>query len=154
MRQEKLWSLDDPLFPATKIVVGSSRHFEVSGLDRKHWSTAGPIRKIFKDAFASAGLPYFNPHSFRKTLAQLGEKLCRTPEEFKAWSQNLGHEKVLTTFSSYGEVARERQRDIIRELALPMNPDSQFQEILTQLVRATKHSAAGTLGEMRTPLRR
>src|SRR6266550_7845851 len=52
LRQEKLWGLDDPLFPATKIVVGDSRHFEASGIDRKHWSSAGPIRTIFKDAFA------------------------------------------------------------------------------------------------------
>lgn len=44
LRQESLWSLDDPLFPATKIVVGDSRHFEASGLDRKHWSSAGPRR--------------------------------------------------------------------------------------------------------------
>jgi integrase len=142
LRQEKLWGLEDPLFPSTKIVVGDSRHFEASGLDRKHWSSAGPIRKAFKDAFTVAGLPYFNPHSFRKTLVRLGEKLCRTPEQFKAWSQNLGHEKVLTTFSSYGEVATERQRDIIRELAEPMDPDPQFEEILKQLVRATKRTAA------------
>jgi integrase len=142
LRQEKIWGGDDPLFPATKIVLGDSRHFEVSGLDRKHWASAGPIRKIFKDAFAGAGLPYFNPHSFRKTLAQLGEKLCVTPEQFKAWSQNIGHEKVLTTFSSYGEVAAERQRDIIRELSQPMEPDPQFQEMLKQLMRATKHTAA------------
>ena len=54
---------------ATKIVVGDSRHFEASGLDRK-----------------------------------------------KAWSQNLGHENVLTTFSSYGDVARHRQAEIIRGL--------------------------------------
>jgi integrase len=123
-------------------VVGASRHFEVSGLERKHWSSAGPIRTIFKDAFVVAGLPYFNPHSFRKTLAQLGEKLCRTPEQFKAWSQNLGHEKVLTTFSSYGEVAAGRQRDIIRELAQPIDPDPQFQEMFKQLIRAAKHTAA------------
>jgi len=67
LRKEKLWGLDDPLFPATKIVVGDDRHFEASGLDRKHWSSAGPIRQIFKVAFAATGLSYFNPHSFRKT---------------------------------------------------------------------------------------
>src|SRR5262249_27032546 len=50
LRQEKLWGLDDPLFSATKIVVGDRRHFEASGLDRKHWSSAGPIRAIFRDA--------------------------------------------------------------------------------------------------------
>jgi integrase len=116
LRQEKLWSLDDPLFAATKIVVGDSRHFEPSGLDRKHWSSAGPIRKIFKDAFAAAGLLYFNPHSFRKTLALLGGHICKSPEEYKAWSQNLGHENVLTTFSSYGDVARHRQAELIRAL--------------------------------------
>src|SRR5260221_1028898 len=116
LRQQKLWGLDDPLFPATKIVVGGTRHFEASGLDRKHWSSAGPIRQIFKDAFAAAGLPYFNPHSFRKTLARLGGQKCRSPEEYKAWSQNLGHESVLTTFSSYGDVARHRQAEIIRAL--------------------------------------
>jgi integrase len=79
LRQEKLWGLDDPLFPATRIVVGDTRHFEASGLDRKHWSSAGPIRTIFKDAFAAAGLPYFNPHSFRKTLALLGGQVCKSP---------------------------------------------------------------------------
>jgi hypothetical protein len=30
-------------------------------------------------------------HSLRSTLAQVGEQRCQTPEEFKAWSQNLGH---------------------------------------------------------------
>ena len=47
---------------------------------------------------------------------QLGERLCQTPEAFKAWSQNLGHEGVLTTFASYGEVASARQAQIIRDL--------------------------------------
>ena len=116
LRREKLWGLNDPLFPTTKIIVGASHHFEASGLDRKHWSSAGPIRKIFKDAFAAAGLAYFNPHSFRKTLALLGGQVCKSPEEYKAWSQNLGHEHVLTTFSSYGDVGRHRQAEIIRAL--------------------------------------
>ncbi len=91
------------------------------GLDRKHWSTATPIRTIFRDAFENAGLSYFNPHSFRDTLARLGQTICLSPEQFKAWSQNLGHEKVMTTFYSYGEVECRRQGEIIRELAQPQN---------------------------------
>ena len=39
-----------------------------------------------------------------------------TPEDFKAWSQNLGHEGVLTTFYSYGEVQPQRQSDIFQRL--------------------------------------
>jgi hypothetical protein len=52
----------------------------------------------------------------RKTLVRLGEQVCQSPEEFKAWSQNLGHEQVLTTFLSYGSVATDRQGAIIRGL--------------------------------------
>ncbi|MDP1756655.1 MAG: site-specific integrase [Pseudohongiella sp.] len=119
LREEKLWGNDDPLFPATRIALGVSRQFEVDGLERAHWSTASPIRAIFRDAFVNAGLTYFNPHSFRNTLVQLGQDVCKSPEQFKAWSQNLGHEKVLTTFLSYGEVACQRQGEIIRGLATP-----------------------------------
>ncbi|MBO6609348.1 hypothetical protein [Altererythrobacter sp.] len=45
---------------------------------------------------------------------QLGERLCGSPEEFKAWSQNLGHERVLTTLTSYGTVPAARQAELIR----------------------------------------
>src|ERR1035437_1255086 len=119
LRQDKLWGNDDPLFPATRIALGATRQFEVSGLDRNHWSSTTPIRTIFREAFVRAGLPYFNPHSFRNTLVRLGQDVCKTPEEFKAWSQNLGHEQVLTTFLSYGEVGCDRQGQIIRGLATP-----------------------------------
>ena len=133
LREEKFWGNDDPLFPMTKVALGPSRQFEAVGLDRKHWSSATAIRSIFKQAFETAGLPYFNPHSFRNTLVGLGEKVCQTPEEFKAWSQNLGHEKVLTTFYSYGEVRTQRQGEIIKDLA---KPQPALTSDVTQLAKA------------------
>jgi len=120
LRRECSWGDDDPLFPASKVAFDPvTRRFAVVGLERKGWSNAGPIRAIFKQAFEGAGLPYFNPHSLRKTLAQLGERTCAGPEEFKAWSQNLGHDHVLTTFASYGQVASHRQAEIMRGLGKP-----------------------------------
>ena len=118
LRQEKLWGNDDPLFPATLVELGESRQFEAVGLARRHWRTASPIRAIFRSAFESAALPYFNPHSVRSTLVQLGQTLCRDAEQYKAWSQNMGHEGVLTTFLSYGTVAQQRQGQIIQTLAM------------------------------------
>lgn len=117
LKTGKLWGCDDPLFPATRIEVGPDAQFEVAGLDRAHWSSTEPIRRAFREAFERAGLPYFNPRSFRKANARLGEELCQTPEQFKAWSQNLGHEQVLTTFTSYGAVGTDRQGTIIRGLS-------------------------------------
>ncbi|QGX39379.1 tyrosine-type recombinase/integrase [Permianibacter aggregans] len=120
LRDEKLWGLDDPLFPATAVEYDpASKQFEATRLSRKAWSSAAPIRAIFKEAFTKAGLPYSNPHSFRDTLVRLGEQICQSPEDFKAWSQNLGHEKVLTTFYSYGEVPPRQQSDIIKRLGQP-----------------------------------
>lgn len=136
LREDKLWGNDDPLFPATRIEVGAKYQFEAVGLDRKHWSTASPIRTVFREAFEMAGLPYFNPHSFRNTLVQLGEKVCQSPEQFKAWSQNLGHEKVLTTFYSYGEVGYQRQGEIISGLS---NPQPTVSPDIKQLIREVAH---------------
>ena len=52
----------------------------------------------------------------------LGEKRCTTPETFAAWSQNLGHENVSTTLTSYGKVPSHRQSEIIAGLrARPSN---------------------------------
>jgi len=121
LQRERLWGLDDPLFPATRVALGSDGQFHAVGLGREVWSNAAPVRKIFREAFAGAGLPYSNPHTFRKTLARLGQKICRTAEELKAWSQNLGHDDVLTTFTSYGAVPLDRQAEIIR--AATKRPD-------------------------------
>ena len=35
LRTEKLWGLDDPLFPATKVAVGDNLRFGAVGLDRR-----------------------------------------------------------------------------------------------------------------------
>lgn len=133
---EKLWGNEDPLFPRTLVEVGTSGHFEPVGLERAFWSNATPIRQIFKGAFEAAGLPYFNPHSFRNTLVGLGEKICHTPEAFRAWSQNLGHEGVLTTFYSYGQVATHRQREIIANLGRSQN---EGEPSIDELLIALRH---------------
>jgi len=140
LQSEKLWGNDDPLFPATCVVVGQDRRFKVSGLDRRPWASAAPIRGIFRKSFSNAGLPYFNPHSFRNTLVCFGEEVCKTPEEFKAWSQNLGHEKALTTFLSYGEVAYERQAAIIKNLATPHLPSSSVDDLAEALVKKLREA--------------
>jgi len=146
LKNDLLWGNDDPLFPKTEVKSGVNRTFEATGIKKEHWKTANPIREIFKAAFESADLPYFNPHSFRKTLVVLGETVCQTPEEFKAWSQNMGHDGVLTTLYSYGEVQPKRQAELIQKLGMPR--DSAMQNINTAelakaFAREMKNQAVG-----------
>lgn len=123
LRTSLYWGADDPLFPKTRIGLGDQGGFQAIGLAREDWNSTGPIRSIYRDAFTAAGLPYFNPHCFRDALVQLGERLCTTPEQFKAWSQNIGHERVLTTLTSYGKVPAARQAELIRGLGQPIATD-------------------------------
>ena len=117
LRASLLWGDEDPLFPPTQIGLSENGGFIPVGLRRGEcWQGAGPIRDKFRDAFEAAGLAYFNPHSLRDTLVQLGEQVCTTPEQFKAWSQNLGHERVMTTLTNYGTVAPHRQAELIRSM--------------------------------------
>lgn len=142
LREEKLWGNDDPLFPATRVMLGQSHQFEAAGLDRKQWSNAQPIRKVFREAFERAGLPYFRPHSLRNTLARFGLEICRTPEESKAWSQNLGHEQMLTTWMSYGTVATDRQGAIIRGLGMARPLGQPGEEAIAEAVRILQSAGA------------
>ncbi|MBX9614458.1 MAG: hypothetical protein K2X25_02570 [Caulobacteraceae bacterium] len=145
LRGSLLWSEADPLFPATRMAIGPEGGFIVVGLERQHWSTAEPIRRIFREGFTLSGLPYFKPHSIRDTLVQLGERACTTPEEFKAWSQNLGHENVLTTFTSYGAVASHRQATLIRGLDAARAPET----IETRLARLESTLTGSVVGAAR-----
>jgi integrase len=116
LRNNLHWGESDPLFPATQLGLSEAGGFVPVRLRRDGWTTSAPVRTIFRKAFEGAGLPYFNPHSFRDTLVQLGQRICTTPEIFKAWSLNLGHEHVLTTLTSYGAVSPHRQAELIRGL--------------------------------------
>lgn len=143
LKTAHLFGPDDPLFPATKIEVRDWL-FTVAGLSREHWKNAATIRKVFKHAFEAAGLPYANPHSLRDTLAKFGEQRCRTPEDFKAWSQNLGHEKVLTTFMSYGAVSADRQAEIMATLRSAADTRSSRDEDLKAILAAMRRLGVDT----------
>jgi integrase/recombinase XerD len=118
LKEEKSFGQSDPLFPAIQNEFDDvNQIFKAENLSKKHIKSTTTVRDIFKQAFGNAKIEYYNPHSFRDTLVQLGEKICKNPEEFKAWSQNLGHSSPLTTFTSYGAVHSSRQCDIIQNLA-------------------------------------
>lgn len=83
LREIKLWGNDDPLFPATRVAIGASRQFEVSGLKRTHWRNASPIRLIFREACANADVPYFNPRWGARAVTDL------KPRPVEQWLESL-----------------------------------------------------------------
>ena len=91
--------------------------FQTVGLSRENYANASKLIRIIRDAFATVQFPEFTPHSFRKTLGLYANQVCKTSVEFKAWSLNLGHEHMATTFNAYMPVDRNRHRELIRGMA-------------------------------------
>ncbi len=129
LREVLLFGDDDPLFPKTRVGLDANTCFTANGVCREFWASAARVREVFKSAFRNVDLPSFTPHCFRHMLAHLAYSHCSGPEEVKAWSQNLGHESPLTTFTSYGTIATDRQGELVRG-ARPKDPTT---DILAQI---------------------
>jgi hypothetical protein len=79
-------------------------------------------------------------------LVQLGERLCTTPEQFKAWSQNLGHERVMTTLTSYGNVTPQRQAEVLRGLGEAPNCAGVDAMFLARVAMAVQQISGNGIG--------
>ena len=119
LRDDLLFGNEDALFPKPQMSSSGGDGFKVSGLSRENYANSHTVCKIIKNAFVAAGLHPFTPHSFRKTLVKYGDQICTTREQFKAWSQNMGHDSVVTTISAYCPVSGDRQAEILRGLTRP-----------------------------------
>ena len=139
LREDHLRADSDALFPGTAMGLGEAGGFQPQGLARQGWASTGPVRDVFKRAFAAAGLPYHNPHSFRNMLVRHAMTLDLTPEQMKAWSQNLGHADVLTTFTSYGHVPVHRQGELIRGTGAALGNSPLPADIVELARRIAKH---------------
>lgn len=102
----------DALFPDGKYLV-------VRG------GNAGPVEplgssKPLQDAFANASQRLgkaYTPHSARHTLKALGAQMCRSHEQRKAWSMNLGHSDEQITERHYAKMSQSRSSEIIETLS-------------------------------------
>lgn len=114
LRDVALFGSGDPLFPKTRLTQDANNCFVADGLSRDCWANASPIRKIFKIAFRNADLPEFTPHLFRDMIVSEMYRRGLSVAEFKAWSQNLGHEGAMTTLNNYGKIGLEEQGRLVR----------------------------------------
>ncbi len=56
----------------------------------------------------------------------------------KAWSQNLGHAQMMTTFTSYGHVEEYRQGEIIKGLRTADPVHEEMHNLLSKMTALVK----------------
>lgn len=113
----KFFTITDPLFPRSKVdQVENGLAFVCRAVEPKFWRGTSSIRNILKSRSSAAEMEYFNPHSFRHAAVHIALRYCRTPEEMKAISQNLGHEYVGTTMMTYGNLDEYRVAEVVKKI--------------------------------------
>lgn len=135
---------DDPLFPAPQMGQDQADQFCAVGLSKQRWASAQPMRNIFKTAFTANGLRYYNPHSFRNMLMAMAYERKLDPEALKAWSQNLGHENLDTSFNSYGRLDGNTQRRAMLALSRLQPAEDDLQTMIQREV-AKQIAGGGSL---------
>jgi len=118
LRDMKLFDNTKPLFPSTNIEqVSKEQHsFIASGVSNDFWANTSPMRKIFRARMESQKLEYYSPHKFRHFAISEANKYAVGAEQMKAISQNVGHERLTTTFYGYGAIDNYRVADIIGDM--------------------------------------
>lgn len=136
LKRHKRFSGACPMFPRSKLGhKDGGLSFISDEVEPVFWKSSGSIRQILKKRSVEADLAYFNPHSFRHAAVQLAMRRCRTPEEFKAVSQNLGHDNVGTTLTSYGKVDDSRVAELITSIDFSGSPQSIGKEQMKNKIR-------------------
>jgi integrase len=101
---------DDPLFPDDKTLAPNNRPYgRLSPM-----SSTYAISRAFKKASSEIGLS-FSPHSAKHCIGLLGWDFCRTPEQTKAWSLNMGHENEAITEKYYSKIHPDRIEEIFQD---------------------------------------
>ena len=137
LKSEQGFKPNDYLFTSSAIGHDENDRFCRAGITKERWANAQPMRDIFRAAFNTVDLPYFNPHTFRKTLWALTYEWGLDDEAKKAWSQNLGHEKMDTSVNYYGPVSRERQRARMLETNGSKKPiDNERASLIADIIAA------------------
>jgi len=103
---------DAPLIPKApfKPWIGAQ------SIELEFLTTAAPVRQVLRKAAAAAGVPYFKPHAIRSTVVKLCSARNWSEDVAKAVSQNLGHERISTTWKSYGKVEPDRKQELFRQM--------------------------------------
>ena len=109
---------ESPLFPRIKLELAAKDHFKYQGtvVEPVFLKSTLAITRMFKKRSQDAGLKHYSPHKFRHGTIAESRKFCKTEEQRKAVSQNLGHEHVGTTFS-YGNMDVPQVNQIISKMS-------------------------------------
>lgn len=117
----------DALFPDSLILAFPMRPRDPRPVPVMKSTNA--ISAAFK--IASKALPkQFSPHSAKHCIGQVSWSVCRTAEERKAWSANMGHDDEDVTQRYYSKISDDRMAQIFAGFAAQTGETDEEKELM------------------------
>lgn len=144
----------DALFPDGKNLVARAP----GAAPIEPLASSKPLQEAFGKASERIGKAC-TPHSARHTLKALGVQMCRSHEQRKAWSMNLGHSDEQITEKHYAKMSQSRSSEIMEALSSDLVFTEEENEMIIDFyqdhfVRGTdEYLAAKRLAEKRDKAR-
>lgn len=144
----------DALFPDGKKLVPRA----LGATSVKPLASSKPLQVAFAKASERIGKAY-TPHSARHTLKALGAQMCRSHEQRKAWSMNLGHSDEQITEKHYAKMSQTRSSELLEALCSDLVFTEEENEMIIdyyqhRFLRGTaEYAAAKSLAEKRDKAR-
>ncbi|WP_175500625.1 tyrosine-type recombinase/integrase [Litoreibacter janthinus] len=123
------FAADDALFPDERNLssdIDRSQSRSVLAMSSTH-----AVARAFQAASSGIGKS-FSPHSAKHFIGQLGWKVCKSPEESKAWSVNMGHENEDVTQRYYKNITGDRVAEIFEAFDGERNEPIEHMKLLLQ----------------------
>ena len=128
----------DALFPKQRIVCLDGR-FTPSGFETEPFATSQIVRKVIATAFTNAGFQAYVPHSIRKTIAMLGNQVCKddwksTKHGRRTWGMSISPPPSAPT-CRWGRSGRRRLFGVWRIAARLQPPQAEI--VRFQMIEVT-----------------
>ena len=110
----------DPLFPVVKDVV-----------KKNFMNGEGDYRKMIAKRCRDVSLPEYHPHAFRHAHIYKALSYVRNGWQFRALSQNVGHESMMTILEKYAKMRPDEYMRILREMINSDTVNEEFTKFST-----------------------
>jgi site-specific recombinase XerD len=127
----------DPFIPAAEPKRLDGLGFTPATDLSNKFLSAPRLRKIMQDVSLEYGNVKINPHSLRHLHTSLGRNLAQNPEEYKAISMNIGHEKITTT-DHYGELSPSELESVIANMNNRKKVESLYSKNEEKIIQAAE----------------
>ena len=124
---------NDALFSPDAALAIRKSLLRVMGKAIAPWKTDHAVRRASANGCEVAGVPYYTPHSAKHFLELVKDNYCKTSEQRKAWSYNLGHENEQITLTNYAKMTPDRRDDVFRKLSSKENQLDDEKDLLLAL---------------------